>query len=73
MHQLKLAKRGPILLQKSKVAGRLIFREIANREAIADSYSLNCVTEVDLTGPFWTKRIERHCLGKEVGHGEEEI
>jgi hypothetical protein len=27
----------------------------------------------DLTGPFWTKRIERHCLGKEVGHGEEEI
>jgi hypothetical protein len=29
---------GPILLQKSKVAGRLIFREIMKREAIADSY-----------------------------------
>jgi hypothetical protein len=27
----------------------------------------------DLTWPFWTKRIERNCLGKEVGHGEEEI
>jgi hypothetical protein len=31
---------GPILLQKSNVAGRLIFREITNREAIADSYSV---------------------------------
>ena len=31
------------------------------------------VPSADLTGPFWTKRIERHCLGKEVGHGEEEI
>jgi hypothetical protein len=36
----------PILLQKSKVAGRRIFRENMNREAIADSYSLNRVTEV---------------------------
>jgi hypothetical protein len=30
---------GPILLQKSKVAGRRIFREITKREAIADSYT----------------------------------
>ena len=37
---------GSILLQKSKVAGRRIFRENMNREAIADSYSLNRVTEV---------------------------
>jgi hypothetical protein len=36
----------PIVLQKSKVAGRLIFREITKREAIADSYNLNRVTEV---------------------------
>jgi len=33
-------------LQKSKVAGRLIFRENTKREAIADSYNLNRVTEV---------------------------
>ena len=37
---------GPILLQKSKVAGRLIFREITKREAIADSYSLTHISEV---------------------------
>jgi hypothetical protein len=37
---------GPIVLQKSKVAGRLIFREITKQEAIADSYNLNRVTEV---------------------------
>ena len=35
-----------IVLQKSKVAGPRIFRENMNREAIADSYSLNRVTEV---------------------------
>ena len=29
---------GGIVLQKSKVAGRLIFREITKREAIANSY-----------------------------------
>jgi hypothetical protein len=37
---------GGILLQKSKVAGRLIFREITKREAIADSYSLTRISEV---------------------------
>ena len=31
---------GSILLQKSKVAGRPIFREKTRREVIADSYSL---------------------------------
>jgi hypothetical protein len=36
----------PIVLQKSKVAGPRIFRENMNREATADSYSLNRVTEV---------------------------
>jgi len=36
----------PILLQKSKVAGRLIIREITKREAIADSYSLTHISEV---------------------------
>jgi len=35
-----------ILLQKSKVAGREIFRENTTRELIADSYALNRVTEV---------------------------
>jgi len=35
-----------IVLQKSKVAGRLIFREITRREAIADSYSLTRISEV---------------------------
>jgi hypothetical protein len=35
-----------ILLQKSKVAGRLIFREITKREAIADSYNLTRISEV---------------------------
>ena len=37
---------GAILLQKSKVAGRLIFREITKREAIADSYSVAHISEV---------------------------
>ena len=36
----------PILLQKSKVAGRLIFREITKREAIANSYSVTHISEV---------------------------
>jgi hypothetical protein len=36
----------PILLQKSKVAGRRIFRENPKREALADSYDLNRITEV---------------------------
>jgi hypothetical protein len=35
-----------ILLQKSKVAERRIFRENTKRKAIADSYYLNRVTEV---------------------------
>jgi len=37
---------GPIVLQKSKVAGLRIFRENTKRKAIADSYNLNRVTEV---------------------------
>jgi len=37
---------GKILLQKSKVAGRRIFRENPKREALADSYDLNRITEV---------------------------
>jgi hypothetical protein len=37
---------GRILLQKSKVARRLIFREITKREAIADSYSRAHISEV---------------------------
>src|SRR5271168_2268990 len=37
---------GPIVLQKSKVAGLRIFRENTKREAIADSVNLNRVTEV---------------------------
>jgi hypothetical protein len=37
---------GGIVLQKSKVAGLRIFRENTKREAIADSYNLNRVTEV---------------------------
>ena len=36
----------PILLQKSKVAGRLIFREITKRETIANSYSVTHISEV---------------------------
>jgi hypothetical protein len=36
----------PIVLQKSKVAGRQIFREITKRQAIADSYSLSRFGEV---------------------------
>ena len=41
-----LVANGGILLQKSKVAGRLIFREITKREAIADLYSLTHISEV---------------------------
>jgi hypothetical protein len=37
---------GPIVLQKSKVAGLRIFRENKKRETIADSYNVNRVTEV---------------------------
>jgi hypothetical protein len=37
---------GPIVLQKSKVAGLKIFRENTKQRAIADSYDLNRVTEV---------------------------
>jgi hypothetical protein len=37
---------GGIVLQKSKVAGLRNFRENTKREAIADSYNLNRVTEV---------------------------
>ena len=36
----------PIVLQKSKVAGLRIFTKNLKREAIADSYNLNRVTEV---------------------------
>jgi hypothetical protein len=36
----------PIVLQKSKVVGLRIFRENTKREALADSYNLNRVTEV---------------------------
>ena len=35
-----------ILLKKSQVAGRRIFRENMKREAIADSYSLPRIAEV---------------------------
>ena len=35
-----------IVLQKSKVAGGRIFRENPTREALADSYDLNRITEV---------------------------
>jgi len=44
----------PILLQKSKVAGRQIFREITKREAIGDSYSLSRISEV--AGEFGVRR-----------------
>ena len=37
---------GQIVLQKLKVAGLRIFRENTKREAIANSYNLNRVTEV---------------------------
>jgi hypothetical protein len=37
---------GPIVLQKSQVAGGRILRQNPKREAIADSYSLTRVTEV---------------------------
>jgi hypothetical protein len=35
-----------IVLQKSNVAGLRIFRENTKREAIADSFNLNRVTEI---------------------------
>ena len=35
-----------IVLQKSKVAGRRIFRENPKREALANLYDLNRITEV---------------------------
>ena len=35
-----------IVLQKSKVAGRRIFRENPKRQALANSYDLNRITEV---------------------------
>jgi hypothetical protein len=41
-----VSAKGQIVLQKSKVAGLRIFRENTKREAIADSYNLNRVTEV---------------------------
>jgi hypothetical protein len=34
------------MLQKSKLEGQLIFREITKREAIADSYGLTPISEV---------------------------
>jgi len=37
---------GSIVLQKSKIAGPRIFRENRKREALADSYDLNRITEV---------------------------
>ena len=37
---------GGNVLQKSKVAGPQIFRELTKPKAIADSYNLNRVTEV---------------------------
>jgi hypothetical protein len=46
MRRSEMSAIGWILLQKSKVAGRLIFREITKREAIADSYSLTHISEV---------------------------
>src|SRR4029450_4327366 len=36
----------PIVLQKSKVAGRRILHENRKREAIADSYSFTAISEV---------------------------
>jgi hypothetical protein len=36
----------PILLQKSEVERRRIFREYTRRETIADSCRLSCVTDV---------------------------
>lgn len=42
------------MLQKSKVAALRIFRENKKRETIADSYTLNRVTEV--VGEFDVKR-----------------
>jgi hypothetical protein len=37
---------GPILLQKSKVAGPRIFRENTKRKTVTDSYDLNRIAEV---------------------------
>jgi len=45
---------GSIVLQKSKVAGSLIFRENIDREEIADSYRLNRVAEA--AGEFGARR-----------------
>jgi hypothetical protein len=42
------------VLQKSKVAGRRIFRENPERESVADSYRLNRVAEI--TGGFNARR-----------------
>jgi hypothetical protein len=44
---------GSIVLQKSKVAGRRIFRENPKREALADSYDLNRITEVACEFNVW--------------------
>jgi hypothetical protein len=44
----------PIVLQKSQVEGRRIFRENPKQEAIADSYSLTRITEV--AGEFNVRR-----------------
>jgi hypothetical protein len=41
-----MSARDGIVLQKSKIAGRRIFRQKTKRAAIADSYSLSRVTEV---------------------------
>jgi hypothetical protein len=46
-----------IVLQKSKVAGLRIFAKIPNREAIADSYSLNRAAEFPVS---LTCRDEAH-------------
>jgi hypothetical protein len=43
---VRRGRNGPIVLQKSKVAGLRIFAKNLKREAIADSYHLNRVTEV---------------------------
>jgi hypothetical protein len=44
---------GRIVLQKSKVEGLRIFRENTKREALADSYNLNRVTEVACEFIVW--------------------
>jgi hypothetical protein len=42
-----------IVLQKSTVAGRRIFRENPKRDALADSYDLNRITEVACEFNVW--------------------